>query len=184
LLLANRFFYDVAITPVAYRDGVVDIDVVTRDTWTIGLAGKYSRSGGSNSTAFGIKEHNFLGTGARLGFSQTSDAERRGSEVEIGYPRAFGSWVDFSYLQGRYDDGNRRTGSVTRPFYELDARWAAGASWDRWNRVDPIYNASEVVAQYQHGSEVVDVFRRLVARDREPLGAALVGRGHADGRSL
>jgi outer membrane translocation and assembly module TamA len=158
LLLANKFFYDVAIRPSSYRDGVVDIDVVTRDTWTLGLTGKYSRSGGSNSTSFGVKEFNLLGTGARLGLAQISDAERKGSEFELGYPRAFGTWTDLAYFQARYDDGNRRTASFARPFYELDARWSAGVSWDRWNRIDTIYNASEVAGQFRHESDVADVY--------------------------
>lgn len=158
LLHANRFLYEAAIKPAAYRDGVVDIDVVTRDTWTLALTGRYSRSGGSNETSFGVRELNVLGTGARIAISRTSDAERHGSEYEIGYPRAFGGWTDLAYLQGSYDDGNRRLASISRPFYALDTRWAAGASWDRSTRIDSIYNAGDVAGQYRHENQTVDVF--------------------------
>ena len=33
LLRAKRFLYDVQVRPAALRDGVVDIEVLTRDTW-------------------------------------------------------------------------------------------------------------------------------------------------------
>lgn len=158
LLHANRIFYDAAIRPTAYRDGVVDIEVVTRDTWTLDVAGKLSRSGGSNATSFGIKEYNLLGTGARLGISRTSNADRSGAEYEVAYPRAFGGSTDFDYLQGRYDDGSRRSASVRHPFISLDTRWAAEVAWDRWSRVDSIHNAGDVIAQYRHENEAVDLF--------------------------
>ena len=32
--------------PAAYHDGIVDIDVVTRDAWTLDFTGRVSRSGG------------------------------------------------------------------------------------------------------------------------------------------
>jgi hypothetical protein len=149
LLRANRFLYDVDIRPAAYHDGVVDIDVVTRDTWTIDLSGQYSRSGGSNTSSFGIKDYNFLGTALSFGISRTSNADRSGSEYEVSYPQAFDGWTTLSYLRGVYDDGSRTVGSVSRPFYALDTRWAAGVSWDDQQRVDSIYNAGDVVSQFR-----------------------------------
>ncbi len=35
LLRSNSYLYDVSIRPVAYHDGVVDIEVKTRDTWSL-----------------------------------------------------------------------------------------------------------------------------------------------------
>src|SRR5882672_9562870 len=35
LIRSNSSVYEVAITPTAYRDGVVDLAVRTRDTWTL-----------------------------------------------------------------------------------------------------------------------------------------------------
>ncbi|MEQ1519551.1 MAG: hypothetical protein ABL931_24010, partial [Usitatibacteraceae bacterium] len=97
-LLRNvRILYDVEIKPVGYADGAVDIEVTTKDTWTIDAAGSVSRAGGKNKTSFGLKEYNFLGTGARIGFSRTSDADRKGNEFEIAYPQAFDGWTALSY---------------------------------------------------------------------------------------
>ena len=75
LFRTKPYIYDVDIRPTAYVDGVVDIEVVTRDTWTLDLTGKVSRSGGVNSTAFGVKDENFLGTGTVFGVEQVSDPD-------------------------------------------------------------------------------------------------------------
>lgn len=158
-LLRNvRFIYDVEIKPVAEADGMVDIVVTTRDTWTIDVAGTVSRSGGNNKTSFGIKEYNLLGTGLRVGFSRTSDADRKGSEFEISYPQAFDGWTQLAYTQARFDDGKRKAAAIVRPFYALDTRWAAGATFNDDDRIDSIYNAGETVSQYRHRQKSAEVF--------------------------
>jgi hypothetical protein len=158
LLRTNRYLYDVQIRPVAYRDGMVDIEVVTRDTWSLDIAGKLSRSGGTNNTSFGLKEYNLLGTGLRFGVARTSDADRRGSEFEFAYPQAFDGWTRIDFSQGRYSDGSRQMASVVRPFYALDTPWAAGVTWDKQDRIDSIYNAGETAGQYRHRSRTGEAF--------------------------
>lgn len=158
LLRANRSVYDVQIRPVGWHDGVVDLEVVTRDTWTLDLSGRYSRSGGKNTAGIGIVEYNFLGTGVQVGVSQTSDPDRDGRQFLLHYGQAFDGWTALHYEEGDYSDGGRRTASVTRPFYALDTRWAAGASWDDWDRTDSVYNAGDEVAQFRHRSEAAEVF--------------------------
>jgi hypothetical protein len=158
IMRANHFIYDVVISPVSIHDGIVDIGITTRDTWSLDLTGRYARSGGTNTTAFGILDYNFLGTGTKLGLSQTSDVDRHGTEFIASYGQAFDGWTSLSYAQARYSDGDRASASVTRPFYSLDTRWAAGASWDRWNRIESIYNAGDTTAKYRHRSEIGEIF--------------------------
>ena len=56
LLRASRIRYDVEIKPVAYRDGLVDIEVSTRDAWTLDATGTFSRAGGENKTSYGASK--------------------------------------------------------------------------------------------------------------------------------
>jgi hypothetical protein len=150
ILRRSRWLYDVEIRPAAYNDGLVVIDVITRDTWTLDITGKVSRSGGKNTTSFGLKDENFFGTGATLGFSQVSDPDRHGWLFEASYPRAFGGWTRLAYTQGHFNDGSSKIGSIVRPFYALDTRWAAGLEGSDEDRIDPIYNAGDVVAKFRH----------------------------------
>jgi hypothetical protein len=152
-LLSKSYYYAVSIVPGAYGAGVVDIDVITRDTWTINLNAKYSRSGGENVSQLGIQDTNLAGTALTLGYFQSSTPDRKGSEFEASYPQAFDGHTQLAYQQGRYDDGFRKVATVSRPFYALDTRWAYGATWERYSRIDPIYNAGDNVAGYRHASE-------------------------------
>ncbi|MEO8104522.1 MAG: hypothetical protein ABI790_18560 [Betaproteobacteria bacterium] len=157
LLRASSIRYEVEIKPVAYRDGIVDIDVSTRDSWSFDFTGNFSRSGGSNKTAFGLKERNLLGTGIGLGFSHTSDLDRKGSEFDITYPQAFDGWTAISYERGRYNDGRRTALTIDRPFYSLDTRYAARAAWRDDDRIESIYNTGEIVSEYRHRLKAAEV---------------------------
>ncbi len=150
LLRASSIRYDVEIKPTAYKDRVVDIEVMTRDSWTLDFTGNFSRSGGNNKTAFGLKERNLFGTGLAVGYSRTSDIDRSGTQMTASYDQAFDGWTNIDFERGRYNDGKRTALTVDRPFYSVDTRYAARASWTDDNRIDPIYNAGDVVNEFRH----------------------------------
>ena len=125
---------------------------------TIDVAGSVSRAGGKNKTSFGLKEFNLLGTGLRLGFARTSDADRKGTEFEISYPQALDGWTNVAYSQAHLDDGKRKSAVIVRPFYALDTRWAGGVLWNTDDRIDSIYNAGDTVSQYRHRQNSAEVF--------------------------
>ncbi len=158
LLHANRYLYDVSIRPVNYRDGVVDIDVVTRDTWSLDLGLSAGRSGGSNSSGLRLKEYNLLGTGTSISLGRSKNVDRSGTELQFSNSRVFGTWtaVDFSHTTN--SDGKRNAASVIRPFYALDSRWAAGVSASTDDRVDALYKAGIIDSQYRHRQGQGEVF--------------------------
>ena len=158
LLRASNYLYDVRFRPLAWRDGVVDIEVSTRDTWSLDLGVRASRAGGANTTGLKITEHNLLGTGTTLSFGRTNDVDRSSNEIQIANERAFGTWVNASLNLATNSDGRNDSISVVRPFYALDARWAAGVSASRYDRIDPVYNAGEVESQYRHRQRAAEVF--------------------------
>lgn len=161
LLRANRNIYDVDIHPIAYHDGIVDIEVKTRDTWTLDPGIQFSRSGGSNSTGLSVKESNLLGTGISLGYAQSSDADRKGTEFEVSQNNAFGGWTAIGLNLADYDDGKRQSFNFGRPFYALDTRWAAGISTLHDERVESIYQDSAIVGQYRHKQDTGEIFGGL-----------------------
>lgn len=157
-LRSARFLYDVRLRPVALRDNVVDIEVMTRDSWSLDLGLSFGRSGGSSSSNYGFSEYNLLGTGTAVSFARTSDVDRSGHEFGISNDRVFGNWISAGYRQSINDDGRSEGASVLRPFYSLDARWSAGASWTRNDRVESIYRGGEIVSRYRHDETRAEVF--------------------------
>jgi len=158
LLRGIGFLYDVSIVPVAYHDGVVDVEVTTRDTWTLQPGFKASRSGGSNRASIGLTEGNAFGTGILLGVSRFSDADRTGTLFQVSHPHAFDGWTVIDYSLAQLSDGENRAMSVTRPFYAMDTRWAAGISASKDDRIDSLYENGTPSAQFRHRQESADAY--------------------------
>ena len=158
LLRSNRFLYDVSILPVAYHQGVVDVEVRTRDTWTLQPGLSASRTGGSNRTNVGLTETNALGTGILIGVSRFSDPDRTGTLYQVSDPHAFDGWTTINYSLSQLSDGENRTVSVNRPFYALDTRWAAGIKTAQDTRIDSLFVNGSTLAKYRHRQESADAF--------------------------
>jgi hypothetical protein len=158
VLRGMRILYDVVIRPVAYRDGVVDLEVATRDTWTLAPGIGASRSGGVNSGSVSISESNLLGTGTVVSLGGFFNVDRSGTEVSVGNERAFGGRLAAGFSHARNSDGERQTLTLARPFYTLDSRWAGGLGVSRSDRIDAVYNAGEVISEYRRREDRAEVF--------------------------
>lgn len=148
ILRGNEYLRDARIVPVAYHDGTVDIEVVTEDTWTLKPEVRFGRSGGKNSTGFGVEETNIFGTGGHLALKSTSDVDRSSRFVEYGDSSLAGSRWQVGALVGVNSDGHAQVLEVARPFYALDARWSAGIRLRNEKRVDSVYDYGAVIERY------------------------------------
>ncbi len=158
LLRANRYLYDVQFRPVAYHDGVVDIEVSTRDTWSLDPGVSAGRSGGANTSGIHLREYNLFGTGATVEFIYSRNVDRTGNEFQFSSDRVLGTGASLGVSHATNSDGRRDTASLVRPFNELDARWSAGIAAVKDTRIDPVYNAGKVVGQYRHWQEQGEAF--------------------------
>src|SRR2546428_13410175 len=88
LMRSSRILYDISIAPVAYHDGVVDIEVRTRDTWTLEPGVSASRQAGTNRRGATLRDTNVLGTGVLAGAERSYDADRTTRQDRVTQPRA------------------------------------------------------------------------------------------------
>jgi hemolysin activation/secretion protein len=158
LLREKDYLSDVQIRAVAVRDNVVDIEVRTRDNWSLQPGGSFSREGGSNSSGITLREQNLFGTGIELGIEQVSDVDRDGTEVTFKHDHAFAGWTTIKLMHADYDDGYKDEATFERPFYALDTRWAAGVTGQRFDQIDSLYNAGNVVGQYRHSRDSASAY--------------------------
>lgn len=158
LLRGNRYLYDVVLRPVAVRNGVVDIEVVTRDTWSLNVGAGVGRSGGANSSNAELTEQNLFGTGTRLSLKRTNDIDRSSTSIEYGNDRAFGTWASVALRHARNSDGKFSGMSVVRPFYALDSRWTAGVTASSDDRIDAVYSGGVIASQYRVRQTQAQVF--------------------------
>jgi len=163
LLRASRILHDVDIRPLAYRDSVVDIEVKTSDNWTLTPGVGISRSGGSNRRHVDIEEANTLGTGIFVGINRTSEAVRTTTEYRVTESRAFDGWTTIGAAYSKNNDGDRRSVSLTRPFYALDTRWAAGITGSMDNRIESVFTDGVTASQFRHRQGMAEAFGGLSA---------------------
>lgn len=158
VIRATAPVYDVAIRPIRYENGVVDLEVRTRDTWTLEPNAKFSRSGGRTTGGFGIKEANLAGTGTTVEFDREKDVDRTGSHVRLAHEHLFDGWTTAQVDRTSFSDGSSASAALERPFYSLDTRWAAGAKFSRFDRFDPLYNSGNQIGQFRHEERAADAY--------------------------
>src|SRR6187549_3358079 len=75
ILRDTRYLRDASIRPVAFHDGIVDVEVTTQDVWTLNPGISFGRKGGANTGGVEFEELNFLGTGTQLGVGFVSGVD-------------------------------------------------------------------------------------------------------------
>jgi hypothetical protein len=158
VLRTTRYLYDVHIRPIALRERVVDVEVMTRDTWTLDPGISAGRSGGANTSGIKLVEYNLLGTGVALSYGRSKNVDRTSNDFSFSNERAFGGWTSLSYAHSSNSDGKRDSASVAHPFYALDTRWAAGVSGTRDDRIDSVYSGGVIASQYRHRSNQAEAY--------------------------
>jgi hypothetical protein len=161
LLRTHDYLYDVDIRPVPRGDGKVDVEVVTRDVWTLSGGASFGRAGGKNSTSFSLQDSNFLGTGKEVSLARIGTLDRTSNLLRFTDPNLAGSRVRLLLSYADNSDGGRQRFEIERPFFSLDSRWAAGLRSFRDERVESLYKAGKIALGFQHETDLVEVYGGL-----------------------
>lgn len=159
ILRKNRYLYDAEVRPVSVSDGKVDVEVRTRDVWSLIPELELSRSGGENRTAFGIEETNLLGRGQLLRAKHVSTVDRDSNQLDFEDRQLGDSWVSLFLRLSDNSDGHSNYLSVVRPFHELDARWSAGGMLLDDERRTALYSLGDETAEFLHERKYATAFR-------------------------
>jgi len=158
ILRTTRYLYDARVRPIAWHDGKVDIEVRTRDVWTLNPGVSFGRSGGKNTSGFELEELNLLGFGSQLSLGVKSGIDRTSTTLQYEDRQIFGSWWDLKAEASDNSDGRAHELSLARPFYALDTHWAAGVSASDDTRVDSQYDLGHIVNQFQTRAKTATVY--------------------------
>lgn len=158
ILRQNAYLYDAKIHPVAYHDdGTVDVEVVTRDVWTLNLGAGFSRAGGKNFTSFQIEDSNFLGTGKEVSVLRTSDIDRISNVFRYRDPNLLGSRWQMETGYADNSDGRRGRFDLERPFFSLDTRWSARLRGIRDTRELSLYELGKAFQTFRRRQDFLEV---------------------------
>ncbi len=158
LLRGTRYLHDARIEPVALRDGVVDIEVVTQDVWTLNPGISFGRKGGESTSGLELEELNLLGTGAQIGIGRTTDVDRTSTLFKYRDRQLGRSWWSLALEHSDNSDGERKGIILDRDFYALDTRWAAGSAVVDDERIDSRYDRGVVVDEYRVRQKAATVY--------------------------
>ncbi len=153
LLRANHYLAAAEIRPVRYRDGVVDLEVITRDVWTLNAGLSFGRAGGASSGRFQVEDTNFLGTGTELAVEKSADVDRDGYHFRFSDPGLFSTQGNLTLEWEENSDGGAWRVDLGRPFYSLDTRWSLGVAASSEDRIDPLYTLGKRSADLGHSVE-------------------------------
>jgi hypothetical protein len=148
ILRETRYLRDALIRPVAYHDGLVDIEVTTQDVWTFTPGVSFGRKGGQNTSGFELEDLNFLGTGTALGVGFKSGLDRDSKYLHYSNRQLGSSWWSLSTIYSDNSDGRLGEVILEKPFYCLGSRDAGGLSLLDDERIDSRYDLGEITDRY------------------------------------
>lgn len=158
ILRRNKYLHDADIQPIRVENGVVDLEITTRDVWSLSPELSISHSGDETRSRLGVEDSNLLGRGQMLRVLRDKDVERTEHTIDFADNHIGSSWVSTLLRYSDNSDGDSYLVSVARPFYELDARWAAGGSIHADDRRSTIYAFGEEAAEYRHERDYLSMY--------------------------
>ena len=153
----HRGIYDACIAPIRVRGGAVDVVVVTRDVWTLGVGAGVSRAGEANTVRFGLEDDNFLGSGRLLDLQYTDDPDRTEQRFRFQDPALLGTRAELALMLAERSDGYRHTLDLARPFFSFDTRWSAGGRLVSHQGEVKLYSRGEVADRFVMDQSFVEV---------------------------
>jgi len=149
LLRSRAYFYDAKIVPVNCAGGKVDVQVRTRDVWTLNPGISFGRSGGRNTSGIELEELNFLGTGTALNIARKNGVDRNSTRFSFQDAHLYGSRVALNLGYASNSDGSNKLLALAKPFYSLDTRWAAGISASDDDKVVSLYDLGKAKDEFR-----------------------------------
>ena len=146
------------IRPIRYHDGLVDIEVITHDVWTLEPGTNFSRSGGANAFGFQFSDANFLGTGKSIQVGHSQNVDRRSTYMNWNDPNIAGShWTD-SLAYARNSDGTVWGASAAYPFFSLETPIAGGADAGDDHNIVQRYRLGKHYDSYDNNWRTADLY--------------------------
>jgi len=148
ILRSQHFLHYASVTAGEPHDGVVDVVVVTQDSWSTQPGGKVGSAGGETDFGFAIEETNFLGLGKQVTLLYESNVERTGYGVRYEDPAFISPHWNSVLLLMNNSDGTQLDLSVDRPFYSFATPWAVASGVSNRQFTARVYSQGAIVSEY------------------------------------
>lgn len=168
-LRALHFLKSASVTASAPHDGVVDITVVTQDTWSLAPETQAGSRGGAATFGANLADTNFLGYGKELAVGFDHGLDRTSTAIDYRDPAFFAPYWNARFTYGRTSDGYNHRVAIRRPFYSFATPWSADLVFDSLLQNDRLYHQSALQTKFRrHHKRIVASFGRALT-DRDDM---------------
>ncbi|MGH8257328.1 MAG: BamA/TamA family outer membrane protein, partial [Steroidobacteraceae bacterium] len=154
----SQYLREPVIRPIRYHDGLVDIEVITHDVWTLEPGTDFSRSGGANAFGFQFSDVNFLGTGKHITAGHSENVDRTSNYANWTDPNVAGThWAD-ALAYAHNSDGTVWGVAGAYPFYSLETPYAAGVDAGDNHSIVQRYRLGQHYDSYDSSWHTADLY--------------------------
>lgn len=146
ILRKQKYASDASIRVVSKCGNTVDMEVITKEVWTLLPEFKLNTTGGKSSTAIGLNDSNFLGTGSLLALSYAHEVDRDRVLLHYQNNNVKGSRIRLITHFEENSDGYVRNLQLALPFYELDATRTWGGQATQSKETEHQYYRGEAIS--------------------------------------
>lgn len=168
-LRALGFLKSASVTASPPHDGVVDVVVVTQDSWSTEPALSFGSAGGSGTWEMDVTESNLFGMGRRVTALYDSNDDRTRRMIRLVDPSFLRPYWKADLLYSNNSDGMQRRLEVGRGFVSIDTPWAAEFIADDLEEDEKLYwNSYEFSRFARDHSRIFLIVGRTLPRNEGP----------------
>ena len=148
-LRALGFLKSASVTASAPHDGVVDVRVVTQDSWSIAPETQAGSRGGMNTYGATISETNLIGLGKDIELGWNKGVDRNQLALNYNDPAFFAPYLRAHLGYAHTSDGYNRQFNIRRPFFAFATPWASDANFVAFRQNNKLYRDGVEVSRFQ-----------------------------------
>lgn len=126
------------------------ITVETWDNWSLLPTIDFSRKGGQNKFAFGIKDRNLLGLGIDAEIEYFSSDQRNGYKLDTSIPLFLHQNIHADIDLSNNNDGTAQSLFIRKDFVSFDTSNAYTFGFSNFDQIDTQYENGAVSSQFSH----------------------------------
>lgn len=156
ILRTRQYIGDAAIRILQECDDGVDVEIVTREVWTLTPEVSFKSTGGDSSAAIGIRDTNILGTGQFLSLKYKNNQERSSWGIAYKDPDIGPTHAQAELEMTNTSDGHHYGAQLVQPFYALNDKRSWKVQWESTDEILSQYRFGQRVTELEHTVKQVD----------------------------
>jgi len=153
LLRVNKYIKDASVIPVKLCSNRVNINVVTRDNWSLTPSISLGHSGGKKKQGISLKEQNLFGLGKELEFKYIAGDDRDIRMIRYIDPQFLKSSKRLKALLQNNSDGKGYLFDLSLPYNDLDSKKSWSVTSSEINNNTTLYQEGEEIDKI--GKEII-----------------------------